>query len=314
MYHKIKLKQIEFKNQNINSKDIMRALHKCYSKYAFSTFPYMNDELSSEEGLTKYNSGNCIALSIAIKNYLKIKYNIDSYLIPATIPKKYSHSGYLDISHVALAIPKNKDISYIVDPAFYFLNPIKSYKNKKKYSSIVYSKNIYQNETSNKPQNYSSLDKVFYEEKILKNDKHFNKYQTIPKNTKYSEVYYSNDTNDMWKYYMIEITNPDQSISNFFINIIKRPFIVSTKIDKNGICCMDIYLKMIDRNDKIILEITCNDKFQSINLNEIKEIDLRRKLSIYNKKLIKFFNGNLVDILLNCKRKLENKSKYFIND
>jgi hypothetical protein len=314
MYHEIQLKQIDNKNQNISTKQIMRALNNCYKKYAFSTFPYIYEELSSYDSLKKYNSGNCIALSMSIKDYLKENYNVDSYLIPASIPKKYSYQGYLKLSHVSLLIPKSKEISYIADPAFYFLNPIKSKKNMVKGISKVYSKNIYEEEHQTNPENYNSIDKVVYEEGILLDDEYLNKYQTIPKSTKYSEVNYTDDISDKWRYYMIEVSNPDKAISNFFINIIKRPFIVTTKIDKNGICCMDIYLKLVNTNRDILLEITHKNKKQIINLNNISDNELKTKLSIYEKKLAKFFNGKLVDILLNCKDKLNKGINCNIND
>ena len=152
MYYDLKLKKINNQEQNISTKNIVTELAECYKKYAFSTFPYLIDEISSSEAIEKYNSGNCIALSIALKNKLKKKYNINSYLIPATIPKKYSRPGYLNISHVALLIPKKSDTYYIADPAFYFLNPIKSkYRIIKNKENIVYSKNIYQEESENIP-------------------------------------------------------------------------------------------------------------------------------------------------------------------
>ena len=314
MYHKIKLKEIENKYQNINSKKLMRALNYCYTQFAFSTFPYIYEELSSKDSLKRYNSGNCIALSISIKNYLKENYNINSYLIPASIPKKYSYDGYLKLSHVSLLIPKNKKIVYIVDPAFYFLNPIKSKKDKIKGISKVYSKNIYVEEYQDKPENYRSIDKVIYEEGILSENEYLNNYQTVPKYTKYSEVNYTDDKFDKWRYYMIEILNPDQAISNFFINIIKKPFIVSTKIDKNGICCMDVYLKMLSVNNETLLEITNKNKKQTINLSKISDKELRTKLSIYEKKLSRFFDGKFINILLKCKDKLNKDINYKIND
>lgn len=314
MYNKLKLKKIEFENQNINSKQIMKGLFNCYKKYAFSTFPYMYEELSSNNGLNKYNSGNCISLSISLKNYLKENHNIKSYLIPATIPKKYSQSGYLEISHVSLLIPKNKKTCYIADPAFYFINPIKSNVDKKKGISTVYSKRIYNKENNKEPKDYTSLEKIVYEEKELPEDLYLNKYQIIPKSTKYSIVNNTDDILDKWKYYLIEVLNPDEAISNFFINVLKRPFILTTKMDNNGICCMDVYLKMINKNNNINLEITCNDKLQLINLENISENELRNRLSIYEKKLDKYFNGKLIDVLLNCKNKLKNKSVYKIED
>ena len=94
MYYNLKLKKIDFIDQNINMKNIIRELSLCYKNYAFSTFPYIIDGISSKDSILKYNSGNCIGLSMVLKKMLKDKYNIESYLIPASIPKKFSKAGY----------------------------------------------------------------------------------------------------------------------------------------------------------------------------------------------------------------------------
>ena len=110
---------------SLSEDKIIESLENCYKNCAFSTFPYIMHNLDSKDAIEKYNSGNCIGLSMYLKNYLKSKYNITSYLIPGTIPNKYKFEGYLDISHVVLAVPKNNNEIFIADPAFYFLNPIK---------------------------------------------------------------------------------------------------------------------------------------------------------------------------------------------
>lgn len=302
MYYNLKLKKIDFIDQNINMKNIIRELSLCYKNYAFSTFPYIIDGISSKDSILKYKSGNCIGLSMVLKKMLKDKYNIESYLIPASIPKKFSKPGYLEISHVALAIPKNKNQCYIADPAFYFLNPIK-YKNnyiETGKSTLSYSKNIYEKENNNKPENYSSIDKILSNSNKLKNDMILNKYQIIPKDTTYVNTYYQNDKVDSWKYYIIEVLNPDKSISEFFINIMNKPFIVTTKLDKNGICCMDIYLKFINEDT---LQITYNNKIHIINMKDISKSELEKKLIIFNKKLSNYFNNNMIDMLLKYKKK-----------
>ena len=77
----------------------------------------------------------------------------------------------------------------------------------------------------------------------------YNKYQTIPKNTVISECNYTTNMNDKWKYFLIEILNPDLAISTFYINIVQKPFICSTYIEDN-ICKMNVYLRIENSNIK----------------------------------------------------------------
>ena len=73
MYHNLKLKNINLFDQHVNQKKIIKGLSDCYSKYAFSTFPYIIDQISSKDAIKKYNSGNCIALSLSLKDYFEKK-------------------------------------------------------------------------------------------------------------------------------------------------------------------------------------------------------------------------------------------------
>ena len=128
MYHNLETKPFldtDF-NQDIDQNKIMDSLKFIHKNYAFSTFPYLVHCNNSKNAINNFKSGNCISLSIGLKNYLKEYYNVESFLIPATIPNMYSRDDYLDISHVALAIPRNKKKIYIADCAFYFINPIKA--------------------------------------------------------------------------------------------------------------------------------------------------------------------------------------------
>ena len=89
MYNKLITSDFRNKNynQNINQKLIIDASKYCYENFAFSTFPYIVEELSSKQSCDKLNSGNCISMSMFMKKILKEKYDIESFLIPATIPK-----------------------------------------------------------------------------------------------------------------------------------------------------------------------------------------------------------------------------------
>lgn len=282
-------------NQTVNQKIIIDSLKKCHANCAFSTFPYINCNYNSKQSLDEFSSGNCISLSMFLKKYLKEHYNIESFLIPATIPMKYQRNGYLPISHVALAIPKNNKKIYIADPAFYFINPIKVRLYNKKYQT-VFSKDIYKSESENDPKLYTSIDRLLCKTKKTKNKIIFNEFQEIPENTIYTECYEIKDTNDKWSYFLREIINPDESISNFFINILNRPFICSTCLDSNNICHSNIIIRLIS-NDELSIQYKNEPKKiikldnNSINLN--KEI-----LFKIDEELSRFFNTTFLDNLI----------------
>lgn len=305
MYNKLILKKIKGFFQNVNENMIIEALEESF-KYAFSIFPYVFNNLNSEEALIKFNSGNCISLSLAIKKYLKDKYNLDSYLIPATIPNKYKHPKYLDISHVGLAIPKSKSEFYIADSAFYFLNPILVKVNDLKSKQLVFSKNIYSHEPSKVLTNYSTIEKIISQTFKYTEKKIFNEYQCIPKNTYYSECYYNDDLLDKWKYFLIEICNPDEAISTFFINIKKKdPFITTCFGDKNGICKQRYYISF--RYNTIRIQEYAN-KSKIINLDNIDENEIK----YLEKKLFKYFKGNFMKYI-NMFKNGYNLKNYYIS-
>lgn len=309
VYHELKTQNILNKiyNQNVNQKILIESLKECNINSCFSTFPYINYGMSSKESIKNFNSGNCIGLSLYIKDYLINNFQIESFLIPATIPKKYSQPGYLEVSHVALAIPKNKNKIYIIDPAFYFINPIKVRLNKNK-NQIIYSKNIYDNEdTTNKnPKIYSSIDKIMTTNKMSESEIILNDYQKIPDKTIYSECYYLNDINDKWKYYLIEILNPDEAISNFFINILYRPFIVTTNVDTNNIPSKEYYIKFIS-DDSLYIQYR-NEKPAIINLKDKNMDDLKNDLNNIIIKTSKYFNNNLLGEILNFYNKIDKRN------
>ena len=231
--------------------------------------------MNSRDALKYFNSGNCIALSMCVQKYLKQTFNIESFLIPATI-KKYQHTDYLDISHVALAIPVNKNEYFIADSAFYFLNPIKiNIKNLQNASNqIVFSKNIYQFEPFSKIENYSSIQKIKYVNKKFNQIRLYNKFQSIPTNTYYTECYYTDDVNDKWNYFLIEVLNPDEAISTFFINIRNKPFITSCIMDHNGVCKIQYYIKFSESNF-FVEKYAKNGSYYTLNLDELDPLFLQ---------------------------------------
>lgn len=302
-----KLESYDFLNnlseQKINQKDILLALQKCYQNCAFSTFPYIIKNKNSVDSLKKYNSGNCVALSLYLKFLLK-EMGINSYLIPATIPESFSFKNFLRVSHVALAIPKNKSKIYIADPAFYFINPIKFiYPSKKE--NYIYSKNIYINEHNSDPKDYKSINKIYYSNYKSKNEMKFNKYQIIPENTYYTECYLDSNTNDKWKYFLIEVKNPDKAISNFFCNIKNRPLIISTTLDKNGIC--SAYYDIRIKKDFLVVKYK-NNTIKKIFFEEIKNNPTYFKNFILKElDLGKFFDSEMLEGIVDY---VNEESKY----
>jgi hypothetical protein len=226
MYYK-KLKTRSFskllKKQTITEDDLIYYLQLIYSTSAFSTFPYLIDHKNSKQSL-KYNCGNCVSLAMTIQKYLKKEKKVISYLIPATIPNSISFEGYLDISHVALAIPYSKTGVFIVDPAFYFLGPIDiNLSNLPHKNSPILKSKIYSGKTT----------EIFSSSYKLSKKMVLNKYQTIAKNTVVCKCIEEDET---WMYFLTEILNPDEAISTFFINIRKLPFITTTELDDDGVC------------------------------------------------------------------------------
>lgn len=236
MYTKLKTKPFKGHIEHAPTfKDIDDVVNECYKTCYFSTFPYIhNNDISSRTALKKYNSGNCIAMSMYIQKQLRKK-NIISYLIPATVPNKYRVKGYLDISHVALAIPVNDTKVYLIDPAFYFLKPILITLDSPNRSYYGMSKNIYKTEVEDDPKKYASIDYLNLRAFKTTTPTTLNDYQYIPKNTYYVKCHTVHNADDPWFYYMRKVVNPDQAIGKFFLEIKNDPFICKTYLDKHGI-------------------------------------------------------------------------------
>jgi hypothetical protein len=275
-YYKLMTKKIpKYKNSNItiSIESIKKLLKIFYTKYHFSTLPYLVNNLNSKQSISKFNSGNCVALCLKFKQILK-KHNILSYIIPATIPKIYRRENFLDISHVALAIPISSTDFFIIDLAFYFYEPI-IYSDKDLELQYITLADIYRG--TNKS--------VQIHNKIMPTKIKFNKYQTIPKGTKYSECNYLDDPDDVWKYFLIELINPDLAISTPYINNIK-PFITITNI-YNDDYRMFVHLKF--ENDILIIKIN-NQLYYNNTLDALTENHrkyLNHLLGKYLKKDIK---------------------------
>ena len=287
MYTNLKLSELNFNinnNINLNVEELINIMEECYSKTGFSTFGYIFEQLDSYECIKKYNSANCIGLSIYVQNKLKKK-NIISYLIPASIPNIYKMPEYLNISHVALFIPHlNK--GFVIDCAFYFLSPIEINFKLNKTSNIM-SKSIYDKEEKKDLINYTSLNIIKSNLKKTDTQEILNEYQFIPSNTFYVECNYNNNINDKWNYYLVNIINPDEAITSFFINIKKNPFICTACIDSNGIPKCKYYIKFNDNN--ILFKKNGNSNLYTPNefINS-KYINLKKINYYFNNNLYKF--------------------------
>ena len=252
MYKQLKLNPISKKNNFIINKDIIdKMLYETILECPFSTFPYMQGKSSKQ--CQRKKQGNCIALSMYLKNKLR-KQNIKSFLIPASVPKKYSHSGYLNISHCALAIVDINDNIFICDPAFYFKE------------SVYLNPHYHTKDISTSANIYTDLNEFnIFNLKLNDSDKQLNNYQSIPKNIYYVDTHSNSDISDKWQYYIIEVINPDEAISSFYINIKRLPFI--TIIDNNY--KLMFILKYLDKNN-ISIKIY-NNLLYSGNKNHIPE-------------------------------------------
>ena len=234
MYKPMKLKH--FKKSHINTIPITKELienimSETSDECPFSTFPYVFD-LNSHKSNKLHHSGNCVALSMYLKDKLK-QHNIKSILIPASIPKIYSNPKYLKISHVALAILLNLDEAFICDPAFYFMQPMRVSSTSDDIGEIL-SKNI-----------YSNLTETFvYNLEFQPNDDKLNPFQTIPGPSFHVKTHKKNEPSDTWNYYLMEILNPDNAISSFFMSAKQYPFITYT----NKKFELTLYIKFIDKD------------------------------------------------------------------
>lgn len=226
--------KIALKKQRVNHHIVEEALQVCYEHMCFSTFPYIVYGIkSSEDTINNYNSGNCIALCVFVKKYLK-NMGIDSHLIPASVPNIHKVPGVNHICHVSLLIPYALDRFFVVDPAFYFLTPLdcdlKNNQLKGADTMDIHAESIKTlRYVITRGDNYNQHD-----------------YQVT--------CYFDDDPNDMWYYYAqeVDLNDADKYIGAKFMEMKPEPFIVKTGYD----CKTNTVKKMYhikQRSDAIVI-------------------------------------------------------------
>lgn len=241
----LSIRNIYLKKQNVNHSMIKEVLHNLYRNIRFSTFPYLTYKISSSlNSLKQYNSGNCIALTQFIKIYLQNNYNVDSYIVGASVPDVFKVENTPTMCHCAVCIPLSNHEFYILDPAFYFLEPIYCDLNNNIERTIEHS-DIYSHVNSN----------IFYKIDICEDCviDHDYKQKLLPESLCVS-CYFENDITQKWDYYLNEILNPDESIGSYFLKQKYLPFLLYTDYDFKDNMVKMSYKVFIDDNGDIVIK------------------------------------------------------------
>ena len=281
-FEKLNLQPIYLNSQNnLFKKNIFKNLfYNLYKNVRFSTFPYFSYKVqNSLNSLKQYNSGNCVSMCYFIQIYLKNNYNIDSYIIGASVPDQYKVNNTPHICHCAVLIPKSDTEFFIIDGAFYFIQPIYCNLNNNKERSIYYS-NIY---------NHNNL-QIEYKIENVENELLDENYSQIllPKSLCVS-CNFKNDRSQQWNYYLNNVMNPDESIGNYFLQSKKLPFILFTEYDTiNNIVKLSYKLYLNEDGEIIIKEYPMNKIIFKGDKNEL--IDSNMKEDVLNKMINHFEN------------------------
>ena len=195
---------------------------------------------------------------------------IVSYLIPASVPQAHMVEGVNHICHVSLLIPYDKGKFYIVDPAFYFLNPLDCQisNNIERVADTV---NVHS--STHSPLRY----------KLTNADEH-NQFE------KQCTCYFEESKNDLWHYYVQEVSleDADAFIGATFMKCKPEPFIVKTVLDiENNMVKKLYHIKRPTPHDCIIIKGSTeiyNGSIKDIPKELLKEIRM---------KLYKYFNKNI---------------------
>ena len=180
----------------------------------FDTRFYKDEDCNnSVKGLLNYCGGNCVSMAkLAVLLFRSC--NINASLIPSTIPKRLRRPGQEPICHVLCCV-KVENIAYVIlDPAFYFMEPIVVLKNDSIKPVSLYNKNYKVNSKLYNSKNY-----------IYK----FSNTQKIPAHTDYIRC--QADNGDVWRCFLIGVENPDETItSNHKDVFIDDPIFIKKRI------------------------------------------------------------------------------------
>jgi hypothetical protein len=209
-------------------------------------------------------------LSLFIHTYLKNNYQIQSYIIPASVPSIFRVEGTNNICHVSVCIPVNSSKFYIIDPAFYFLQPMLcSIKNN--IHREIEGCNIHENKH----------DKIKY---VLN---HSTYDAILPKSIE-CKCYFSHLPKDPWSYFLNEVLDPDESIGSIYIKAKPNPFLCYTQYDEEKRTIKKKYHIKSEDNTFIVIE----DR-EEIFKGDANKLPKEIKHIIQN-KLYKYFSNYIV--------------------
>lgn len=207
-------------NSSLSEEDIRIAMQTCYKHVKFSTFSYKKEKKNdSNIVLSKYLSGNCIASAKFIQTYLEENHKSVSYIISASVPKVNKIENTPHACHCALLVPLKNNKFAIVDCAFYFDNPLICSLDKLGHIQSSLMCDVYAN---NKIKVNYKLEKC--KKRLI--DESFN--QILLPHTLCVNCHYDTQLDQTWKYYLNEVTNPDESIGSHYLNNIDEDFVLYT--------------------------------------------------------------------------------------
>ena len=264
-------KEIQMMNQKVSGKHFSELLHNVYNNVIFSTLPYtLYKEEHSDKCIYKYNSGNCIALSHFVKDYLHTNYNIKSYIIAASVPDCCKTPGTPHLTHCSVLIPFSNYEFYIIDAALYFLEPI--YCNlKKNIQRTIKMSDVYQHDIRNVDYVISRCDEC-------RLDVNYN--QVLKPNSLCVSCHFQGEEGEHWNYYLNEIVNPDNNIGHSYLKHKKEPFLMYTKL-KNNIPSLKYKLKVQDDGMIIVKKYPENEIVFNGNSEHFDRTRIKRELQKY---------------------------------
>ena len=262
---------IQMKKQNISKMQFSELLHNVYNNIIFSTLPYiLYKEHNSDSCIYKYNSGNCIAFSKFIKHYLKANYNINSYIIAASVPNSCKVIGTPHLSHCATLIPLSNNEFCIIDSSLYFLEPM--YCNlKDNIQRTIKISDVYKHVTKNVIYNISKCNDCRLDVKYN---------QVLKEKSLYVSCYIENNKDEHWNYYLNEIVNPDNNIGHSFLTHKKNPFMMYTKV-MNNIPVLKYKLDVQDNGTIVIKHYPENEVIFNGNSKQFDETNIKIELQKY---------------------------------